>query len=274
MRNLLKFLKRFRNFLVFIVLQIFILSLFFNSKNYHKASFVNSTNAVSGWLLQKKYNITKHFSLSEKNISLAEENAKLLEKLPSSYYMLDNTIYSINDTLYEKQFEYITATVINYSNHKRNNYATLNKGQLAGVKRDMGVMVSNGIVGFVIDVSEHYAIVRTILSERINIIVEINGIMGQLDWRGLDKNICHVKGITGSSIIKKGDMVYTKGSSGHFPQGVLVGIVQDVEIENGSATLTIPVKLSANFSALNQVYLVKNIFKNEQQRIEDNYYEK
>jgi len=273
MRNLFEFLKRFRNFLVFIVLQVFILSLFFNSKNYHKASFVNSTNAISGWLLQKKYNITKHFSLSAKNIRLADENATLLEQLPISYYLLENTIYSINDTLYEKQYEYITATVVNYSNHKRNNYATLNKGSVAGIKKDMGVIVNNGIVGFVIDVSKHYAIVRTVLSERINIIVEVNGIMGQLDWQGFDKNICHVKGITASSRIIKGDKVYTKGSSGHFPKGILVGIVQEAEIENGSATLTIPLKLSANFSALNQVYLVKNIFKNEQQSIEENYYE-
>ena len=273
MRNLLKFLKRFRNFLIFIALQVFILSLFFNSKNYHKASFVNSTSAISGWLLQKKYNITKHFSLSEKNILLAEENARLLEKLPVSYYLLENTIYSINDTLHEKQYEYITATVINYSNHKRNNYATLNKGRAAGIEKDMGVIVGDGIVGFVIDVSEHYAIVRTILSDRINIIVQINGVMGQLDWRGFDKNIGHIKGITASSNISKGDTVFTMGSSGHFPKGIQVGTVQKAEIENGAATLTIPVKLSTDFSSLNQVYLVKNIFKSEQQSIEENYYE-
>jgi rod shape-determining protein MreC len=273
MRNLLSFLKRFRNFLIFIVLQIFILSLFFNSKNYHKASFVNSTNAISGWIIQKRYNITKHFNLSEVNEQLAQENAELKSKLPFSFYTLENNVFSVNDTLFEQQYQYISATVLNYTNHMHNNYATIDKGTLAGIEKDMGVIVNNGIVGFVIDVSDHYAIVRTVLSERINLIVEVNGIMGQLDWRGTDKEFCHIKGLTASADIKKGDKVFTKGSSGHFPKGILVGVVADIEVENGSATLTVPVKLSTNFSALSHVYVVVNIFKQEQKELEGAHYE-
>lgn len=272
MKNLLKFLKRFRNFLIFIALQIFILPFFFSSKNFHKASFVNTTNSISGWLMQKKYNVTQHFSLAKNNVLLASENAELIGKLPYSFYALENKVFSINDRLYEQQYEYISATVINYSNHKRNNYATINKGSLAGIENDMGVIVNNGIVGFVIDVSKHYSIIRTILSERINVVVEVNDIMGQLDWYGAANNVCHLKGITSSSEILKGDSVFTKGSNSHFPKGILVGIVDRVEVKNGSATLTIPVKISTNFTALSHVYIINNIFKNEQQEIENSYY--
>ena len=273
MRNLLKFLKRFRNFLIFIVLQIFILSLFFKSKNYHKASFINSTNAISSWILQKKYNVTKHFSLEKNNAILAEKNAELLEKMPYSFYALENNVFSVDDTLKEQQYQYISATVLNYSNHLRNNYATLNKGSLAGIRNDMGVMVSNGIVGFVIDVSKHYSIVRTVLSERINLVVEVNGVMGQIDWNGYNIEVCQLKGITSSSKVKKGDKLFTKGSNGHFPKGILVGVVEKVEVEEGSATLTISVKLSTDFTALGHVYIVNNIFKSEQQELETSYYE-
>lgn len=273
MRNLVRFLKRFRNFLLFFVLQVFILTLFFNSKNYHKASFVNSTNAISGWILHKKYNITKHFSLEEINLDLADENARLKSKLPYSYYPLENSVFSINDTLYEQQYQYISATVINYSNHLRNNYATLNKGSLAGIKKEMGVMVENGIVGFVIDVSKHYSIVRTILSERINLVVQVNGIMGQLDWNGKNYKVGQLKGITASSNVKVGDKVLTKGSNGHFPKGILVGSVSEVQVENGAATLSINIEISTNFSGLGQVYIVNNIFKTEQSNIEGKYYE-
>ncbi|MFK8043968.1 MAG: rod shape-determining protein MreC [Crocinitomicaceae bacterium] len=249
------------------------LSLFFNSKNFHKASFVNSTNSISSWILQKKYNITKHFELADENKRLADENANMLAQLPQSFYALENNVFSINDTLYEQQYQFVAATVINYSNHMRNNYATINKGALAGIKTDMGVMVSNGIVGFIIDVSDHYAIIRTILSERINLAVEVNKVVGQLDWRGYDNTICHIKGITASSKILEGDKVYTKGSNGHFPEGILLGTVEAVEIENGSATLTIAVRVSTNFNALSNVFVVNNIFKSEQKEIEGDYYE-
>ncbi|MFK8039709.1 MAG: rod shape-determining protein MreC [Crocinitomicaceae bacterium] len=210
--------------------------------------------------------------MSEVNERLAAENAVLIGKLPYSFYAIENNIFSVNDTLKELQYQYISATVINYSNHKRNNYATINKGSLAGIELDMGVIVNNGIVGFVIDVSKHYAIIRTILSERINVVVEVNDIMGQLDWRGYSNQICHIKGITSSSKITKGDSVFTKGSNSHFPKGILVGTVDEVEVMNGSATLTIPVKISTDFTALNHVYIVNNIFKNEQQNIEQKYY--
>lgn len=273
MRNLLKFLKRFRNFLLFIALQIFILSLFFKSKNYHKASFVNSTNAISSWLLQKKYNVTKHFSLEKYNAILADKNAKLMEQQPYSFYALENKIYSVNDTLYQQQYQFISATVIKCSNHLRNNYATINKGSIAGIKNDMGVIVDDGIVGFVIDVSEHYSVVRTVLSERINLVVEVNGVMGQLDWNGFDHEICQLKGITTSSDVKPGDKIFTKGSNGHFPKGLLVGTVDNVEVESGAATLSIALKLSTNFTALSHVYIVKNIFKTEQKQLENAYYE-
>ena len=273
MRNLFKFLKQFRNFSVFIVLQIFVLTLFFNSKNYHKASFFNSSSKVSGWLLEKRFNITKHFSLKGENIRLAEENADLLGKLPVNFYPLEKKIYSINDTLYAQQYEYFPAMVINYSNHKRNNYATINKGSVSGVEPDMGVITTNGIVGFVIDVSDHYAIVRTILSERTNITVEVNGVMGSLDWDGIDNEICKVKGITTSSKIEVGDQVIVKGSNGHFPRGIPVGEVMEVKSESGSATLGINIKIASNFHALGHVFIVNNIFKSEQESIEEKYYE-
>ncbi len=273
MRNLFKFLKRFRNFLIFLVLQIFILSLFFNSKNYHKASFVNSTNAISSWFLQKRYNITRHFDLAKNNELLASENAELMGKLPMSYYALQQQLFQINDSVYEQQYQFLAATVINFSNHKLNNYATINKGSLAGIEKDMGVIVSNGIIGFVIDVSPHYSIVRTLLSERINIIVQVNNIMGSLDWNGRDMHLGKIKGITSSAQIVAGDTVYTKGSNGHFPAGIPIGVVNEARIENGAATLTINIEFTADFGALGHVYVVKNIFKQEKDKLEEAYYE-
>ncbi len=43
---------------------------------------------MSGWMLEKRYNISKHFSLEAQNDSLAKANAKLLQNEPQSFYHL------------------------------------------------------------------------------------------------------------------------------------------------------------------------------------------
>jgi rod shape-determining protein MreC len=226
MKNLLTFLKKFRDFLIFFFLQVFILGLFFNSKNYHKASFSNTSSTISGWMMEKRHNISKHFYLEAENDSLAKSNAELLEQLPQSFYQLQNEIYSIDDTIYQQQYDYVPATVINSTNNKRNNYVTINKGSLQGVEKEMGVICSEGIVGFVVDVSSHYAVVKTILSDKVNISVKLEeqqGVKGQIKWDGKDNTRCQLHGVTSDTKVDDFSTVVTRGSKGIFPQAINVG---------------------------------------------------
>jgi len=173
MRKLFKFLRKFRDFLIFFVLQVIVLGFFFSSRNYHKAKLFNTSSSLVGWFVEKKYNITKHFDLSESNERLMQENAWLRNKLPESFYQLQDHIYYVDDTLYKQQFEYTPAEVINSTSTKRDNCFTINKGRLTGVRTGMGVMSDKGIIGFVIDVSDHFSTVKTILSENINVPVNL-----------------------------------------------------------------------------------------------------
>jgi rod shape-determining protein MreC len=274
MKNLLNFLKRFRDFIIFFLLQVFILGLFFNSKNYHKASFINSSSAISGWMNEKKHNITKHFSLEEEMDSLRNVNSELLALQPSSYYHLQNRIYSISDTLYEQQYNYIPATVINSSTNKRNNYITINRGTLHGIEKEMGVINGNGIIGFVVDVSSHYSVIKTILSENINIGVKFkdrDGVKGQIKWNGKDNTVCQLFGITSDESVEEGESIITQGGKGIFPEGIQVGTIKSIE-NNGGLTLKIEIDLSPNFGNLYSVYIIKNLHKNEMLNLESNYY--
>ena len=47
----------------------------------------------------------------------------------------------------EMEYQFISAKVINSSTNKLQNYITLNKGALDGVKVDMGVISDEGVVG-------------------------------------------------------------------------------------------------------------------------------
>lgn len=270
MRRLLQFLKKFRDFIIFLLLQLFVLGLFFNSKNYHKAKMVNTSSGIVGWFVEKKHNITKHFSLSEANDSLAQENAKLRGLMPESFYQLQDKVYYVNDTLFEQQYSYIPAQVINSSDNKRDNYFTLNKGSKSGIEEGMGVISKDGAIGFVVDVSSHYAIVKTLLSENINISVKLakNNEHWLLKWDGKDNAVAQLNGVTRDIDIKEGDEVITRGNKGIFPENQVVGTVKELISIDGKSTLDVNIDLSVNFNSVYHVYVVKNILKKEQDQLE------
>lgn len=275
MRRLLQFLKKFRDFIIFLLLQLFVLGLFFNSKNYHKAKLVNTSSGVVGWFVEKKHNITKHFSLSEANDSLAIENAKLRGLLPESFYQLQDRVFYVNDTLFEQQYSYVPAQVINSSNNKRDNYFTLNKGSKAGIQEGMGVVSKDGAIGFVIDVSDHYSIAKTLLSENINISVKLakNNEHWLLKWDGKDNSVAQLNGVTRDIDIKEGDEIITRGNKGIFPENQVVGKVKELISIDGKSTLNVNIDLAVNFNSVYHVYVVKNIFKKEQDELEADLFE-
>lgn len=231
---------------------------------------VNSSSGLIGWFIEKKYNITKHFNLEEENLQLMEENALLRSRLPESFYPLQGTVYSVNDTLAEQQYQYTPANVINSNTTKRDNYFTLNKGAKQGIREGMGVISDEGAVGFVIDVSEHFSIVKTLLCENINVVVKLrkNNEHWLLKWDGVDQNIAQINGVTADIDIKEGDDIVTRGGETMFPEGIMVGKVDKIVAVNGKMTLDVDVKLAVDFSSTYHVYVVRNIFAAEQKELE------
>lgn len=270
MRKLFAFLGKFRDFLIFFALQIVFLGYFFNSRNFHKAQFFDTSTGLVAWFVDKKHNITQHFDLIETNEKLMIENALLRNQLNSSFYQLQERIYYINDTIYSQQYEYFPAEVINATSTKRDNYFTINKGSLTGIKKGMGVMTSSGIVGFVFDVSESFALVKTILSENINIPVKLkkNNEHWLLKWDGLNNEIAQVNGVNRDIDIVVGDTVVTRPGAGMFPGGLMVGIVSELISQDGKQTWDVNIQLSVDFSSCTYVYVIKNLLQEEQTALE------
>jgi len=271
MQNLFQFLKKFRNFLLFIVLQIFVLGLFINSKDFHRSQMTNTSSTVVGWFVEKKYNITKHFNLSAANDSLMRANAELKAQLPSSFYPLQGSIFYVNDTIKKQQFQYIPATVINSSKNKINNYYTLNQGTAQGIEIGMGVIADNGVIGQVVDVSEFYAIVMIVLSDDIKVNVKLakNNEYWLMNWNGKDSQIAQIEDVKRDVPIEIGDKVITRGGDTRYPEGIPVGTIAEIVSEDGEQTISLNIKLDVNYNAVYHVYVVKNLMREQQREIED-----
>src|SRR5690554_4941399 len=175
MLKFIAFFRRFRVFLVFLILQIIALSSYFSVMSFPRTKFFNSSAAITGTLLTWERNIIKYFYLDEANEKLQAETIELEKRIPDNFVSIDPQTAVINDTLYHLSFERTPATVINSSHTHTNNYFTINAGSDKGIERKMGVVSSDGIVGIVYDVSKKFAVVKSILTQDINLSAFLEG---------------------------------------------------------------------------------------------------
>ena len=270
MRKLFAFFRRFQIFLLFLALQLIVLSNYFTYSSFPSSQYLTTANNVSGALWKTQNDFTKYFYLGNSNRDLSFANKILREKLPQSFIKLDYGKVKIEDTLYQTQYEYTPATVINSTYDKANNFLTLNIGSKQGVKRGMGVICELGVVGVVYKVSMHYSLVKSVLSTNpnIDVMLEDDGSFGLLKWTIRNARLANLSGISNDQPIKKWGKVITRGGGGLFPRGIPVGKVYKVSPIEGRAQWDVQILLATNFKKVQNVYVIKNILKNEQAALE------
>lgn len=238
--------------------------------NYQASHIINSSNRVSGNIYQAAANTKEYFSLRTENELLAAENTALKNLLKQNFILTKQNPKKDENTERKRQYYYLNAKVINATVNSRTNYLTINIGASSGVTRDMAVYSSEGLVGIVKDVSNHFASVMSILHKdtRINCMLKKDGSFGPLIWDGEDYRYCLLTDIPTHAKIKEGDTVITSHLSGIFPEGIMVGVVEEFEKKQNEPFYTARVKLNIDFKKVNHVYVVSNKFKQEKDSLE------
>ena len=270
MRNLIAFIWKNYFFFLFLLLEVLSVYLLVQNNYFQRAGFINSTNDVSGSVFQAYNDANQYFHLKQTNEQLARENALLLTKLGSSFRTLLIDKHLVNDSLHKQKYEYVKAKVVNNSTNRRNNYLTLNVGAKQGIEPDMAVISSSGVVGIVKDVSDNFSSVMSLLHKdtKISSKIKKEGSFGPLFWEGEDYRYATLSDIPTHVPLVKGDTVITSAYSSIFPEGILVGTVESFERKSGEYFYTVKVKLSTEFKKLDYVYVINNIEKEEQDKLE------
>lgn len=265
MLKLIAFFRKFRIFVVFLFFQILALTSYFSIMSFPRTRFFNTANSISGTFLSWERNITKYFYLDNENEKLQLENVELRKKIPRNFISVDPKTAIINDTINKLSFEYTPSIVINSSVRYINNFFTIDGGSKKGIQRKMGVVSSKGVVGIVYDVSSHYAVVKSILTNNFNIsaYIEGNNANGIIKHSDDDPKRVELTGISNDIKIKIGAKVKTRGSAGYFPYGEPIGVVEKVEPVEGKPLWKITVKLNQDMRRLHSVYVVHNIHQLE-----------
>ena len=264
MQNILLLFARFGSHITFIFLTVICFLLIVNYNQTQKSIFLNSSNYYANKLDSKTSKWKSYLSLQEVNDSLAHHNSTLMEK----FINIESPTPSQSDS--SLQYNVIPANVIRSTFHLRNNHMTLNIGSKDGVKKDMGVISENGIIGIVREVSEHYAHVISVLNSqsRISCSVKPYAYPGNLIWKDLNPNYMHLESIPKHVDIAVGDTVTTNGFSTIFPANIVVGTIASFKVDKGSSNYNIKVKLSNNIPNTKVAYVIQNNYAEEQKALE------
>jgi len=269
MRSLLNFLLRYKNLIIFFILEAVALVMISSSHDYHQSVAYGAARSVSGFVAKRLENSHSYFNLRHVNEDLVTENLMLRRRIENLAAVPQTGFTSINDTLSEIRYNYLNAKVINNSVNKQKNFITLDKGSRQGVTTGMGVASSTGVVGVVVGVSRNYSVAMSLLNTGFKVSASIarNDYFGSLAWDGRNHRYAQLSEIPHHVAVTEGDTIVTSGYSAIYPQGLIIGTLTGDQ-KRGGDFVTLKVLLSADFKKLTDVYLIGNLTRNERENLE------
>lgn len=267
---------------MFIALEVMCVVLLFSYNSYQCSVYLSTANAVSARLLRGQDKVTSYFGLAEKNRALVEQNALLQERIlalesMSTQHLLDSlSKEEALQRVHRTGYRITPAQVVDKSINKTDNYITLDRGTADGVEPDMGVMGVDGIVGVVYKCTEHYSLVMPLLNSKSRVSCKVygSGDIGYLQWTGGDSRYAMLHDLPRYADVAVGDTIVTSGNSSFFPEGLMVGIVNELYPSQDGLYVALKVELATQFAKLEHAFVLGRMDADELAALQELLYPK
>lgn len=283
MDKLLEFLHKYRHWFVFLILETIALVTYLSGSLYSRSLGWYATSAVFGRVNELMTEGWSYVGLRPRNEELLRENARLRTAYTLlARQMQDAEAHGVlprlhaTDSLPIDPSAVIIARVVNRVTHTSEVYYTINKGRRDGIETDMGVMSATGVVGAVMAVSDHYALVIPVLNPKIRLACTLLGqeVSGTLTASSSpNANEAILSNVPPHAHPQIGDTITTSGYSYLFPEGMMVGTIADsvpARVKGSAGTFAnYPVHLSTDFQGLRYVYVIREKPTHEVRALED-----
>lgn len=272
-----KFEVKYIILVVLIVLIVFLVIVNAIMKNHHNVNFINGffkdsilfvnkvvntpINFVRDKIdenntkkdLLKKYNKLKDDYASTEELRL--ENAELTKEIEELKKALD-----LKNVL--SDYQKINSVTLNRNLGYWYRNITIDKGKKDGIKENMAVINSDGLIGTIYKTSNHTSTVKLLTSNQFNKIsvkIEVDGqyIYALLTGFNEKDETFTLEGVSENTEIPVGSKVTTTGMGSIFPSGILVGKVTQIDTDSYDLAKIIKIKSNVNFNDLNIVTVLK-----------------
>ncbi len=199
--------------------------------------------------------------LREENNKLKEENSKL-EQAQREYEIIktENETLKSYLGLTEKYSSYRTvpAYVINKDISNYSKTIVINAGKDDGITENMPVIANDGLVGYVISVTNNTAKVQTIVDSSSSTSSLTSSTRDNMICKGTieESNILKGTYIANDANIIEGDSIETSGMGGIYPKGIHIGTIKEVTNGKNKTDISVKVEVAVDFNKLETVLVI------------------
>lgn len=271
MQNLIDFILSTKHWFLFILLEAISLLGLFSFSGYQKNVYFTTANGIVGSTYSAISSVTSYLHLQTVNKELEADNERLRQQVSQLKHKLHKaTAEEVKCIGVPTHYNLVSAQVIGATLHKSNNLITIDKGKADGIRPEMGVVCSRGVVGVVYMCSDHYSIVMPLINVKSKTSCRLRQTeyFGTLSWTRGRSDITYVTGIPLHANVKKGEVLETNGYSDIFPPGIPIGYVMKKSNSDDGMSYRIKVGLFANFQTLREVSVITDYTQPERKVLE------
>lgn len=230
--------------------------------------YASDTSSFGGRIVSYPVTVVSNFftnlTTSEDDVKKLKEEAKRTEQIKADKARLEKENKELKKELDMKdisQFNPISATVIARSPDQWMNTIIIDKGKKSGMKENMAVITSEGLVGRIKKANQFSSQVElistSVKTSKLSVDIQQEGenVFGMINRYDEEKGLLVISDIDNKYKIKKGSKVVTNGLGDQLPKGLLVGEVEKVENDEYGLSKVAYIKTSTNIKDLNHVYV-------------------
>lgn len=156
------------------------------------------------------------------------------------------------------RLHYISAEVIGKDPSQWYKTLVIDKGISEGITKGLSVIVPEGVVGQVIDASDHYAKVLLIIDSNSAVDALVQQTRAHGIIKGGSEGRCMLNYVSRKEHVNIGDAVVSSGLDGVFAKGLLIGKVTDIVRNNSGIFQNIEVSPVVDFDRIEEVLVIIN----------------
>lgn len=240
--------KKNKIFITMVLIVLFTLVLYFSLNENVNVSLTN----LKDMLYMPFNDINNKHDLVGKNMNIElEKEVEDLKELTK----VDETLSSFNK---------INATVIERNHSYWLNSLTINKGKKDGIDIGMAVVVSEGLIGKIIKITNNTSVVQLITSDdnknKISVKIKDGETYIYKILEHQNGNLV-IDGIPNDSSVESGTIILTSGLSDIYPSGIIIGTVGEIKNDKYGVSKKIIVSSKVNFDNLRYVTVLERLLK-------------
>lgn len=192
---------------------------------------------------------------------LRDANAELVEQLAQAeeYRQEAQRLQGLLDMKDAYDIDGVGARVIGRSSTAWDQTVAIDKGSADGIDSGLTVMGASGVVGQVVETTEHTSTVRLLTDPQSGAAALLQSTRAEGVVRGSLEGLLYLENLDADSEVQVGDIVVTSGLGGSYTRGLAIGTVVKVDSRQGDATRRVVVSPTGAAEALEEVLVVFSV---------------